>query len=144
MMGECPVASLNYNIDQQSNISDSSSSLHNMASSVVPVLSTRTKIISVLAIFYLSSSSRTETGTRTVFCLRTGTNTVRYKILEGENFGEMAHCNNWRIIFWRMPKSSRKSIMSKFQLSPNKKSPTKTFRRDFTAQLVFSHIFSCS
>ena len=36
----------------------------------------------------------------------TGLNTVRYKILEGENFGEMAHCNNWRIIFWRMPKSS--------------------------------------
>ena len=61
------------------------------------------------------------------------TSTVRYKILEGENFDEMAHCNNWRIIFWRMPKSSRKSIMSKFQLSPNKNLPTKTFRRDFTA-----------
>ena len=45
------------------------------SSSVVPVLSTRTKIISVLAIFYLSSSSRTGTGTRTVFCLRTGTGT---------------------------------------------------------------------
>ena len=43
--------------------------------SVVPVLSTRTKIISVLAIFYLSSSSRTGTGTRTVFCLRTRTGT---------------------------------------------------------------------
>ena len=39
--------------------------------------------------------------------------TVRYKILEGENFGEMAHCNNWRIIFWRMPKSSQKSKASK-------------------------------
>ena len=38
--------------------------------------------------------------------------TVRYKILKGENFGEMAHCNNWRIIFWRMPKSSRKSKAS--------------------------------
>ena len=58
--------------------------------------------------------------------------TVRYKILEGENFGEMAHCNNWQIIFWRMPKSNRKSMMSKFQLSPNKNSPTKTFRHDFT------------
>ena len=46
-----------------------------MTSSVVPVLSTRTKIISVLAIFYLSSSSRTGTGTRTVFCLRTRTRT---------------------------------------------------------------------
>ena len=41
------------------------------AISVVPVLSTRTKIISVLAIFHLNSSSRTGTGTRTVFCLRT-------------------------------------------------------------------------
>ena len=43
--------------------------------SVVPVLSTGTKIISVQAIFYLSSSSRTGTGTRTVFCLRTRTGT---------------------------------------------------------------------
>ena len=25
--------------------------------------------------------------------------TVQYKILKGENFGEMAHCNNWWIIF---------------------------------------------
>ena len=23
---------------------------------------------------------------------------IRYKILEGENFGEMAHCSNWWII----------------------------------------------
>ena len=43
--------------------------------SVVPVLSTRTKIISVLAIFYLSTSSRTGIGTRTVFCLKTRTGT---------------------------------------------------------------------
>ena len=28
--------------------------------------------------------------------------TVRYKILEGENFGEMAHCNNWWIIIWQI------------------------------------------
>ena len=46
-----------------------------LKASVVPVLSTRTKIISVLAIFYLSSSYRTGTGTRTVFCLRTRTGT---------------------------------------------------------------------
>ena len=38
--------------------------------------------------------------------------TVRYKTLEGENFGKMAYCNNWRIIFWLMPKSSRKSMVS--------------------------------
>ena len=30
--------------------------------------------------------------------------TVRYKILEGENFGEMAHSKDWRIKFWQMNK----------------------------------------
>ena len=30
--------------------------------------------------------------------------TIRYKILEGENFGEIAHCKNWWIIFWQTPK----------------------------------------
>ena len=40
-------------------------------------------------------------------------NTVQYKILEGEKFSEMAHCNNWWIIFWRMPKSNRNFKASK-------------------------------
>ena len=55
--------------------------------------------------------------------------------LEGENIGEMAHCNNWQIIFWRMPKPSRKSkVFKKNEVSAsNKNSLNKMFHRDFTA-----------
>ena len=59
--------------------------------------------------------------------------TVQYKILEGENFGKMAHCNNWQITFWRMPKSSQKFRKMKFQFSLNKNSLNKKFHQDFTA-----------
>ena len=43
--------------------------------------------------------------------------TIRYKTLEGEDFGQIAHCNSWQVIFWRMPKSSRKSSVQEKRAS---------------------------
>jgi len=33
---------------------------------------------------------------------------MQYKILEGENFGEIAHSKNWQTIFWQIPKIESK------------------------------------
>ena len=62
-----------------------------------------------------------------VYCCKYEMDTVRYKILEGENFGEMAYCNIWWIIFWRIAKFSQKSKTSKKnEFSPfTEQKPTK-------------------
>ena len=62
----------------------------------------------------------------------------------GRNFGKIAHCKNWRIIVWRIPKTSRKykrPRKMKFQLSLCKNCLPKCFAMISPCNL-FSHTIS--